>query len=169
VASNSRRACGRRPLRRRHRPRRFRQDAVSRRCQVAPDGKPHRVKFQPRCRLLPASRSPLAERHLVPGCVVHSDGWPVSPSWPLPVTSITSPAPAPAPPPASAPDDPTFRWINTLLGISRPACAEPFTLSRPAMSRALSPRRNTASTADMTSIASWSVSTVPPSEPPPAS
>src|SRR5512132_3393955 len=47
---------------------------------------------------------------------------PVSPSWPLPVTSITSPAPAPAPPPASAPDDPTFRWINTLLGISRPAC-----------------------------------------------
>ena len=44
--------------------------------QIAADGKPHRLKFS---RVADFSRQSIrqwAERHLVPGCVVHSDGWP---------------------------------------------------------------------------------------------
>ncbi len=71
--------------------------------QIAADGKPHRLKFS---RVADFSRRSIrtwAETHLTPGCLVHSDGWPGFAA----LTGQTR---------KRAADNPTFRWLNTLLG-----------------------------------------------------
>lgn len=87
--------------------------------QIAADGKPHRLKFS---RVADFSRPAIrqwAERHLVPGCVVHSDGWPgftaLAAAGHVHHVTRTS-AIYTGQTRKRAADNPTFRWLNTLLG-----------------------------------------------------
>ena len=87
--------------------------------QIAGKGKPHRVKFSRVADFSHKSIRQWAERHLVPDCLVHSDGWPgfttlAAAGHEHRVTrtgaSYTGQTRK------RAADNPTFRWHNTLLG-----------------------------------------------------
>jgi transposase-like protein len=87
--------------------------------QVTPEGKPHRLKFSRVADFSGASVRRWAERHLAPDCVVHSDGWPgfaafAAAGHPHHVTRTSAAITGQTRKQAAG--NPTFRWINTLLG-----------------------------------------------------
>jgi transposase-like protein len=87
--------------------------------QIAADGKPHRLKFSRVADFSGPAIRQWAERHLVPGCVVHSDGWPgftaLAAAGHVHHVTRTS-AIYTGQTRKRAADNPTFRWLNTLLG-----------------------------------------------------
>ena len=87
--------------------------------QIAADGKPHRLKFSRVADLSQRSIRKWAQRHLVPGCLVHSDGWPgfaaLAAAGHVHQVTRTS-AVLTGQTRKRAADNPTFRWLNTLLG-----------------------------------------------------
>jgi hypothetical protein len=82
-------------------------------------GKPHRVKFSAVADLSRQAIRHWAERHLVAGCVVHSDGWPgfaaLAAAGHVHRVTRTSAVYTGQTRKRHA-DNPTFRWVNTVLG-----------------------------------------------------
>jgi transposase-like protein len=87
--------------------------------QIAGDGKPHRVKFSRVADFSQKSVRQWAERHLVPGCLVQSDGWPgfavLAAAGHAHYVTRTSAAGSGQTRKRAA-DNPIFRWLNTVLG-----------------------------------------------------
>jgi len=87
--------------------------------EVTAGGKPHRVKFSRVADLSGRAVRDWAERHLTPGCTVHSDGWPgfavlAEAGHPHRVTRTSAAVIGQTR--KRAADNPTFRALNTLLG-----------------------------------------------------
>lgn len=87
--------------------------------QIAADGKPHRLKFSRVADFSQHSIRTWAKAHLTPGCLVHSDGWPgfaaLAAAGHVHHVTRTS-AVLTGQTRKRAADNPTFRWLNTLLG-----------------------------------------------------
>lgn len=87
--------------------------------QIAGDGKPHRVKFSRVADFSQKSVRQWAGRHLAPGCRVHSDAWPgfavLAAAGHAHSVTRTSAA-GTGQTRKRAADNPTFRWLNTVLG-----------------------------------------------------